>query len=82
MLTDQINLTQNLFEIWISCCENMKNQQDLKRSIIAFASVFTIQKNKLSPILQANLNFLMLKIVDLSCKLTQVLEKKGGDDEV
>jgi hypothetical protein len=89
---ESLDLTQHLFELWISLIPKMTFDIELKRSLMGLGSVLLIPPEKLNQVnlainkkIKANIGILMKQIVGLCDQITNIKDKvklnEVNDDE-
>jgi hypothetical protein len=80
-IIEGMNLTQQLFEMWISQINNLRYDFEYRRTVMAFSSILLINRNELNPVISDNLSFMMIRIIELFNKLTVIRENKSKEKE-
>jgi hypothetical protein len=81
-ITEEINLTPQIFEMWIGMINNMRFDFEYRRTSLAFSSLLLIDESQLNLILKNNMTFILSKIIELLKKCVEMKERKKVKEEV
>lgn len=81
-IIEEINITHQIFEMWVGMINLMRFDFEFRRTSLAFSSLLLIDESLLNVILKNNMTFILSKIIDLLKKCLEMKERKKVKDEV
>jgi hypothetical protein len=81
-ILEEVNLTPQIFEMWVPMINNMRFDFEFRRTAFAFSSLLLIDEPQLNPALKNNIAFILTKIVELLRRCTEMKERQKNKEEV